>query len=63
MRQVICIKFPAPLSSTVIMTREQPEFITPRVLTNIRINGRNRKYVGTFENLKQLLRSLQQCIS
>lgn len=64
MRQAICITFPRPLSSTIIVsTTEQPVLITPRVLTNIRINGKNRKFIGTFENLKTVIKSMQQCMS
>jgi len=64
MRQAICISFPQSLSSTIILTNEKTtgtagaERITPRILTNIRINGRNRKFVGTFSNLQQVLKSL-----
>lgn len=63
MRQAICITFPRPLSSTIIVSTTEQAKATPRILTNIRINGKNRKFIGTFENLQQLLRSLQQCMS
>lgn len=56
MRQSICITFPRPLSSTIIVTKEQSALITPRVLTNIRINGKNRKFVGSFQNLQRVLK-------
>lgn len=63
MRQATCIKFSVPLSSIVILTKETKNKITPRVLTNIRINGKNRKFIGTFENLKTVIKSMQQCMS
>lgn len=67
MRQAICIKFPAPLSSNyaesagergsyIILVKEIST--SARIFTNIRVGGKNRKFVGTFENLQQVLRSL-----
>lgn len=72
MRQALCIKFPATLSSNMqklILSDSSAgnEFMgrppkSSRVCTNVRVNGRNLKFIGTFDNLKQFLRSLK-CIS
>ncbi len=69
MRQAICIKFPAALSSNMqklilLDSSAGNEFMgrspkSSRVCTNVRVNGRNLKFIGTFDNLKQLLRSLK----
>lgn len=56
MRQAICITFPRPLSSTIIVSTTEQAKATPRILTNIRINGKNRKFVGSFQNLQRVLK-------